>query len=263
MERIMLLDADIVAFQATSANERRYDWGDGDNLAVDEDKTYERVEQIVKEHADKVKADKVVICLTDPESNFRNDIFPLYKHRRKDSVRPELLRAIKEYLAKEYPSYIRPGLEADDVMGILATHPTLLPGEKIMVSEDKDMRTIPGKIHNPNRPKVQDKRGTGIIDVSPLDANRFLCWQTIVGDPTDDYPGCPGLGKTSVYAEEVLSASAEELWDIVLDAYASKGLTEEDALVQARCARILRWYDFDYDNKRVIPWTPEALLYGF
>ena len=34
-------------------------------------------------------------------------------------------------------------LEADDVMGIMATS-TMLDGEKVIVSEDKDMKTILG-----------------------------------------------------------------------------------------------------------------------
>jgi len=35
-------------------------------------------------------------------------------------------------------------------------------------------------------------------------------------------------------------------------------MTEDDALVNARLARILTVEDYDFQNKRPIPWTPSA-----
>jgi DNA polymerase-1 len=109
-----------------------------------------------------------------------------------------MLMWAKEYLAQEYPSFIRPRLEADDCMGILATNSKLLgssyEGDQIiMCSEDKDMRTIPGFLYNPNQPQL------GVISISEEDANRFHMWQTLTGDQTDGYPGCPGIGPKSDY----------------------------------------------------------------
>jgi DNA polymerase-1 len=138
-------------------------------------------------------------------------------------------------------------------MGILATHPTLIEGEKIIVSEDKDMRTIPAKVYHPHKPTQ------GVMEISELDADRFLMWQTICGDVTDGYGGAKGVGAKSPYAEDVLFAEREELWDEVLLAYASKGLTEEDALLQARCARILRAEDYNLDTGEIELWIPELL----
>ena len=37
-----------------------------------------------------------------------------------------------------------------------------------------------------------------------------------------------------------------------------KGYTEEDALTNARLARILTVDDYDFENKQPIPWTPSA-----
>mgnify|MGYP003859969237 CR=1 FL=1 len=50
-------------------------------------------------------------------------------------------------LIDEYQAVIYPNLEADDVMGILATKPS--KGErKIICSIDKDLRQIPGHLYN-------------------------------------------------------------------------------------------------------------------
>jgi DNA polymerase-1 len=256
MSRVLLLDSDIIAYQVSAVNQESFDFGDTQIVDADEDKAKRDAEEAVIELVEKLNADEVVVCLTDPNAEWRKEYYPRYKAHRKPENKPVLLRAVKEHLASRYPSYTRPRLEADDVMGILSTHPKILSKfrERIVVSEDKDMRTVPGLLYNPNRPDQ------GVQEISELDADRFHMWQTIVGDPTDGYPGCPGIGKSSVFAQDIIFADREELWDEVLMAYASKGLTEEDAIVQARLARILRWYDFNYQTKKVRLWTPVLLF---
>tara|TARA_B100001939_G_scaffold348148_1_gene373191 strand:- start:7292 stop:8062 length:771 start_codon:yes stop_codon:yes gene_type:complete len=252
MRRTILLDADIIAYKTAAVAEERYDFnGDGDfAVAVDEQAARARVDELIEEYSDVLKADSVVICFTDPHQNFRKQLEPSYKKNREKISKPVLLSYVKDYLGQKYESYVRPRLEADDVMGILATHPRIIPGEKVIVSEDKDMRTIPAKIYNPNYAEL------GVIEVSELDADRFHMWQTLCGDSTDGYPGCPGIGPKSVYAEEVISAEREELWDIVVEAYCLKGFTEADAIHQARLSRILRWYDYNYKTKTIKLWEP-------
>jgi hypothetical protein len=45
-------------------------------------------------------------------------------------------------------------------------------------------------------------------------------------------------------------------WELIVEAYAKKDLTEADALQQARVARILRFDDYDFNKKKPILWTP-------
>ena len=97
---------------------------------------------------------------------------------------------VKEFYSKHYEVYLRPRLEADDCMGILSTHKTLVPGERIIVSNDKDMQTIPGLLFNPAKDKKPRR-------ISELEADRFFMYQTLVGDTTDGYPGCYGIGPKS------------------------------------------------------------------
>lgn len=251
--RVALLDADIIAYKAAAASERLYDWdGDGAvSCASDLTRAVALTDKTVDELADRLRAQRVVVCLSDEFRNFRSDIYADYKSNRAAIRRPELLYEIKDYLAKTFDCRMKPGLEADDVMGILATEPS--DEDRIIVSEDKDMRTIPSKVYDPNRPQ------NGIMKISPLDADRFHCWQTIVGDPVDGYPGAYGVGKRSVYAEDIITAEREELWDTVLMAFSSVGLDEQDAVVQARCARILRWGDYDESKGEPVLWTPALL----
>lgn len=248
---VLLCDSDIFAYKFAVANQNDSPFG----TWTDAKSAMAGLDDYVAELMEKLKADSAIMCLTDPDDNFRNHVMSDYKPRDR-SNRPELLMDLKEYLADEYPSYIRPGLEADDIMGILATHPSLLDdADRIIVSEDKDMRTVPGKLYAPHRESL------GVLDITPEDATRFHLWQTIVGDPVDGFGGASGVGKSSVYAGEVLEADMHELWDIVLDAYASVGATECDALVNARMAKILTWQHYDFKNKEVILWTPMNLIH--
>lgn len=276
--RVALLDSDIIAYAVAANSEENFNFAAGGGVSakvVDKKACWRRCDEVVAKHADAVKADTVVICLSDPDRNFRKELDPTYKANRTNAEKPELLMLAKEYLFEEYRSYIRPRLEADDVMGILATRPALLGkavSDLVIVSEDKDMRTVPAKVYNPNYPDL------GVQEISDLDAKRFHMWQTIVGDPTDGYPGCPGVGAGGEWSDHLadfdlgpraypfahdalLAETPDDLWDCVLGAYASKGLTEDDAIHQARLARILWADDYNFKTKRVRLWNPTKLFW--
>lgn len=74
------------------------------------------------------------------------------------------------------------------------------------------------------------------------------------------YKGAPKVGPKSVYAEEIIAADNDELWNLVWMAFSSVGLTETEAIQQARVARVLRSEDYDLETKTVRLWTPELLL---
>jgi len=269
MSKTILLDADIVAYKVATMNQKDFDWGDtGKSRVLDHEKALKDTEELIVNYCEATKASRVVVCLSDPERNFRKELNPTYKSNRKNVEKPEMLQWVKDYLADEYRSFVRPALEADDIMGILATSgDRFIKGEIVMVSEDKDMRVIPAPLYNPNKPEL------GIIEPSVLEANQFHMWQTVVGDPTDGYGGCPGIGQSGSYTEDdwsfgnrsfgfphaILEAEAYELWDLVVEAYASRGYTEDDALLQARMAHILWASSYDFKTKTPLLWEPHWL----
>lgn len=285
MTRTLLLDADLIAYRASSATQRSYDWnGDGKkSYAADFEAAVEMAERTIDDYATKLKADEVLVCLSDDFSSFRKDrVDPTYKAIRDDVDRPVHLYDIKDHLADTYEFVRWTALEADDVMGIIATDPNRTD-ERIIVSADKDMKTIPGKLHQPavyNTMTGALIRPAQTIDISVEEADRFHLYQTIVGDQTDGYPGLPGAGPKA--AEEVLngvqwvqqertlkSGPRKGLtisewvrtegdyipaWLRVVALYEKAGLTEEHALKQARLARILRYGEWDGRSPRL--WTP-------
>lgn len=216
------------------------------------------VEEEVEKLADRLAADEVIVCLSDDFSSFRKDrIRSDYKQLRNNVDRPVHLYDIKEWMAETYVTERWTSLEADDVMGIMATDPSAT-NERIIVSADKDMMTVPAKLYRPQLDRGQKR--APLLDIQPIEAIRFHFWQTIVGDTTDGYIGARGVGKNSPFAQEVLEADTEEeAWDIVLEAFASKKLTEAAAVEQARLARILQYEDWDGRTPRL--WLPPAWEY--
>jgi len=247
----LLIDADPPAYKFAARNEQSFDWDDGEEPVIKTDISTARDElhTYIVELAELLKADQVVVALTDYDNpNFRKAIFPSYKCRR--GKKPKLLPDMRQFLADTFKSYIRPTLEADDVLGILATTNRFIKGEKIIVSIDKDLATIPGYLYNPDHEK------RGVIKVSKRDAFTYFMSQVITGDKTDDYPGCPGAGPVAADNALAEAATPRGMWKAVVEVYENKGLTEEDAIVQARCARILHSTDYDFKAKRPILWTP-------
>jgi 5'-3' exonuclease len=73
------------------------------------------------------------------------------------------------------------------------------------------------------------------------------------GDQTDGYSGIPGVG---VKRAAALLDKEGCTWDTVVKAYKAKGLSEDDALLNARLAKILHNEHYDSERKQILYWTP-------
>lgn len=250
-----LIDTDIIIYEAASICEASVPWPYGDAGEVlwtrhaHIDEAWARLWDSIETLRDKAGADEAVLCVTDT-TNFRSEFYGEYKSHRKPSVKPLLVPVLRERIAQHPQGMQRPGLEGDDIMGILATRPKA--GDVVMVTIDKDLKTIPGR-------HFQFRSGNS-FEVTEAEANQYFLQQTLSGDATDGYPGCRGLGPKKAYnlvPDPVPTKDVPAVWrDVVVPAYEKAGFDETFALSQARCARILRASDYDPENKKVIPWTP-------
>jgi len=250
MKRKLLIDGDTLAYQQSIIAETPIDWGDGFwTLHSFSKEAIAAVETRIANYKADLEADEIVICLTDG-ANFRQSIMPSYKEHRKKTRRPLCLGDIREHLIYHHKAVIYPTLEADDVIGIMATDNTKRDTEFIIVGIDKDYKTIPTKFYNPDKPDL------GIVEQTPLEADRFWMMQSLMGDAVDGYKGCPTVGPKK--AETLLGEadSLESMWEIVVKTYEKNGLTPLDALINARVARILRSGDYNKKSKKINLWNP-------
>ncbi len=233
----LLIDADYIVYKSCAGAEDEINFGDDVILVVS--KFSEALSNVQRELS-KIKNNfmwdvpEMVLFFSD-SVNFRKKILPSYKGHR-NRKKPCGYRRVITELSKRYKVIRIPELEADDAMGIYAT---ANPGN-IIVSPDKDMRQIPGKLYNLDE----------VVDITPEEGYRWHLIQTMAGDQTDGYSGVPGIGIKRAVA---LFDEHGYTWDTVVKAFTDKDMTEEDALINARLAKILTTNEYD---GQVIPWTP-------
>lgn len=255
--RTLLIDGDTLIYEAAAAHEYEAQWEEwlwtvhGDLTA-----SIKHLDDTVAAIRDGLKADDMIVALSD-DARWRPAVMPEYKGNRRKTRKPVTYKALREYCREVYTVFQRPTLEGDDVLGILATHPQFVKGEKIIVSIDKDMQTIPGLHFNYAHARGSEDYESFVRSISEQQADTYHLLQTLTGDKTDNYPGCPGIGP--VKAEKLLlGQEMTDGWSIIVQAYAKAGLGEEIALQNARVARICRHTDYDFKKKEVVLWTPNG-----
>jgi len=237
----LLIDADFIVYKNCAAVETEVDFGDDVILVTSNfSDALAATNRELTRIKNKFGTFSEMILFFSDSINFRKQILESYKGHR-NRKKPCGYKRVINALREEYKVIIKPSLEADDAMGVYSTK---YPGNCI-VSPDKDMRQIPGKLYNLDE----------VFTVSKKEGARWHLIQALAGDQTDGYSGVPGIGvkrATSLFEESGYS------WKTVLKAFTDKGLTEYDAITNARLARILTVDDYDFKNKCPILWTPAA-----
>ncbi len=259
----LLIDADFVLFRACAAAQREHVWTNlagqkVHSISASFDEALESFQGSVEGYVKKLFADEAILVFSG-DANFRKDVWPLYKANRAESRKPPCYWGVIDHVRDEgkYRVVSEPCLEGDDYIGILATRPSAV--RRVIVSEDKDMMTLPN---------TEIWRQDKLVETTAETADHFWRLQTLMGDTTDGYHGCPGMGPVS--AEKVLQKAGDP-WENIVQAYRDncrkkpEALTkagvetpEELALLNARLARILRHSDWDSKARQPILWTPEA-----
>jgi len=242
----LLIDADWLIYNSCCACEEDTRWTEHEHtLHSDErdimnliDNRIDVYKNIAGENHD------IIMCFTSYPT-FRHEIFPEYKIHRIGRRKPLALRSVINNCKKIYDCVSYPNLEGDDVLGLLATNGQYK--NPIIVSVDKDMRTIPCKLIAAEE----------VEHITEKKANRHWFEMSIAGDSTDGIVGVKGTGM--VTATKLLADTPDTidaLWSKVAETYTKKGYTLADAILNARLTRILREGDYDYNTGEVKLWQP-------
>ena len=236
----LLIDADFIVYKCCAACETEIDYGE-DVIFVTSNfsDAYKAVTNEISKITSHFGGFAEPILFFSDTKNFRKKISPDYKGHR-NRKKPCGYKRVISNLKIQYNVIIMKELEADDAMGIYATaHPG-----NVIVSPDKDMRQIPGKLYNLETSQ----------DITAEEGAKWHLIQTLAGDQTDGYSGVPGIG---VKRAETLFNKEGYNWSTVVKAFTDKGLTEDDALLNARLARILTIDDYDTKEQTPKLWTPQ------
>ena len=149
----------------------------------------------------------------DPSGpTFRHEAFEAYKAQREET--PEAIRAavpiIKEIIrAYNIPILEVSGYEADDVIGTLATEAGKEGIMTYMMTPDKDYGQLVTDHVFMYRPKYGDKEFEvmGVEQVKAKfdiqDPKQVIDMLGLMGDSSDNIPGCPGVGEKT--AQKLIS----------------------------------------------------------
>jgi hypothetical protein len=149
--------------------------------------------------------------------NFRDAIAKTkpYKGNRLETPKPSYYKDVGDYLVASWGAVYSEGIEADDAIGIAAMEARSNSAGYVLVTNDKDLRQIPGEHYD----WIKKEFST----VSPKEAKQQLFAQILSGDPTDNIPGLEGIGPAT--AAKILEGaqSPEEMVDRVYEAYIQHG----------------------------------------
>jgi DNA polymerase I len=133
------------------------------------------------------------------ETVFRREIDPNYKANREpppEDFHPQEQRILQIVRAAGVPLYVKPGAEADDLIATMVRRLCDKGFETTIVSRDKDLRQI---VNDCTR--MYDILKDEMIDAAYIEKkhgyrpDQAVEVQTLVGDPTDNILGIPGIGE--------------------------------------------------------------------
>jgi len=240
----LLIDADIFLYRSCAVAEEEICWSEEDDvwsIYCDLKLAKETFSKTIDDLCEKFKTKELLMCISDGK-NFRKDIYPNYKSHRKGTRKPLGYRSFVQWCKDTYPSHVEPSLEADDVLGICGSAPNI---KTIIISDDKDLKTIPNcTLYRP----MSDE----LLEITQAQADYKFYSMCLTGDPVDGFKGVKGIGEKPAIKVLGNHPTGEQ----VSQAYIKSGETREEALAQSRCARILRYTDWDHKKNKMILWNP-------
>lgn len=254
----------MICYAAAHGAQLTVDFNDGMGaLPMSDDRSaVKNAMAIVEDWTQRAGCSSSIVVLSAVKSDsFRHRLYPPYKANRKGE-KPLSYAAVREALELEFETMTEPGLEADDLMGMAASAD---PNNYVIVSRDKDMKTIPATVFNPSHDDHP-------VRIKPNVADMMWMKQTMVGDSVDNYPGIPKVGEK--IAQEILTkphrlrrstvkggpkwvrGESCSVWQSMLDYAAKAGMDEQGLILMAQVSRILRHGDFNKETRTVRLWRP-------
>ena len=227
---------------------------------------------------DTEQPDYLTVAFDVHAPTFRHEMYDAYKGTRKPMA-PELRQQVpmmKDMLkAMGIVTVEQAGLEADDILGTLATRAAAEGKEVVILSGDRDLLQLAAEHIKISIPKTK-RTGTEIehyfakdvIEQKQVTPTEFIDVKALWGDTSDNIPGVPGIGEKTATAIIAQYHSIEEAYahvDEIKPPRASKNLKEhyEQAVLSKELATIVVDADIPYDIAQARydnPYTQEAYL---
>ena len=174
------------------------------------------------------KPDRFAVVFDAPGKTFRDDWYPQYKANRQP-MPDDLARQIEPLhelvSAHGWPLLMIEGVEADDVIGTLATQARESGYDVVVSTSDKDLAQLVRRgvtLVNTMSNETLDEEG--VVAKFGVRADQVLDLLTLVGDSVDNVPGVPKVGPktaakwlTQYGSLDAVIANAKDIGGVVGD----------------------------------------------
>ena len=153
------------------------------------------LKRLLKEYA----PERIAVIFDPPGPTFRHELYAEYKANRDET--PDDLKKqfplVRELIeAMGLPVLQPPGVEADDVIGTLATQGRAQGLTVLIVTGDKDMaQLVDGQVKLLDTMKQRTLDAAAVTEKFGVPPERVIDYLALMGDSSDNIPGVPGVGE--------------------------------------------------------------------
>ncbi|NAZ47098.1 DNA polymerase I [Vibrio toranzoniae] len=161
-------------------------------------------------------SDRMAVIFDAKGKTFRDDMYPEYKANRPpmpDDLRCQIEPLHNVIRAMGLPLISIPGVEADDVIGTLASQASAMGMPVLISTGDKDMAQLVDDnvtLINTMTNVVMDREG--VIEKFGIPPELIIDYLALMGDKVDNIPGVPGVGDKTATALLQGIGSIEKLY---------------------------------------------------
>ena len=142
--------------------------------------------------------ENMAVVFDAPGKTFRDDLYSDYKANRPpmpEDLRPQIEPLIQAIEAIGLPVVRVKGVEADDVIGTLATQAAADGRETVISTSDKDMAQLVNEhVTLVNTMSNTTMDSEGVLEKFGVNPDQIIDYLALVGDTSDNIPGVPGVG---------------------------------------------------------------------
>ena len=171
---------------------------------------------------DEYQPERIAVVFDAPGKTFRDDLYAEYKANRPpmpEDLRPQIEPLVQAVEAIGLPVLRVKGVEADDVIGTLATRATAAGLTTVISTSDKDMAQLVNEhVTLVNTMSHTTMDPNGVFEKFGVRPEQMIDYLALVGDSADNIPGVPGVGPVTAakwlaeYGDlDTITSHAEEI----------------------------------------------------
>jgi len=214
-----------------------------------------------------LKPTHITVCFDEKQPTFRHKALATYQAQRPrmaDELSGQFEKARRFLEAAGIPVYSKPGFEADDVIGTLAS---LYKQDVVIVTGDRDiLQLVDGrvKVYMPIAGLATAKLmgESEVIEKMGVPASQIDDYKAFVGDSSDNYSGVPGIGpKTAISLLEKygsMDGAYKHLKDLPPQTKERLEKGRKQAVLSKKLATIVRDVPVKFDSESASKWDVDG-----